>query len=158
VPQRPQQQEFDLNSVLRDLSRQPRVQPPAQPAPQQAAAASAARRPANAPFDPSLRLSSAEEGALRSHVESRWNKDPGAKGIESFVVEIRVRVGPGGVLQGEPEIVSQSGAPADHLRAFAEGARRAVILAAREAPLPVPARLTERGAHEITMVFRGREG
>jgi hypothetical protein len=150
APQRPQQQDFDPTSILRDLSRQARVQPPAQPSPQQAA--TAARRTPNAPFDPARPLSSAEEGSIRGHVEGKWNKDRGAKGIESFVVEIKVRVGQGGAVQGEPEIVSQSGSPAEPLRAFVESARRAVL---RSSPLPVPERLTERGVYEITMVFRG---
>lgn len=152
VPQRPQQQSFDPDSVLRDLTRQPRVQPPAQPA-QQQAAAPASRRAANTPFDPTRPLSSAEEGAIRGHVEKHWLKDRGAKGIESFVVDIRVWIQPGGQVE-RAEIVKTTGAPAEPLRAFAEGARRAVLKAES---LPVPPTRSDLGGGNLILTFRGAE-
>jgi hypothetical protein len=159
APQRPQQQNFQLDSVLRDLTRN---RPPAQesqaqrPQPQAQApvpAAGAARRAPNAPFNPALPLTSAEEGALRGHVESRWNKDRGAKGIETFVVEIRVWMGPGGVVQ-KAEIESRAGAPAASLQAFAESARRAVLIAS---PLPIPVARNDLLSGNLILTFRGIE-
>ena len=152
MPQRPQQQSFDPDSVLRDLTRQPRVQPPAQPA-QQQANASASRRAANAPFDPTRPLSSAEEGAIRGHVEKNWLKDRGAKGIESFVVDIRVWIQPSGVVE-RAEIDKTSGAPAEPLRAFAEGARRAVL---KSEKLPIPPTRSDLAGGNLILTFRGAE-
>lgn len=158
APQRPQQQVFDPDQVLRDLTRQRRAQPPpqpAQPATEPAPAAAPARRAVNAPFDPSRPLSSSEEGAIRGHIERRWNKDRGAKGIESFVVDIRVWLEPGGsgVVQ-RAEIASTSGAPQESLRAFADSARRAVLMAS---PLPMPAARTDLAGGNLVLTFRGAE-
>ena len=126
-PQKPQkQQAFDLNNMLRDLTRQkPQQQTTPPPAPQQQAQA-APRAASNAPHNPNIPLSMTEEDAIRQRIVQNWNLDIGAKGIETFFVELQLVVAPDGTVQ-DARVVRTQGDPADALRAFAEGARRAAL-------------------------------
>jgi hypothetical protein len=129
------QQAFDLNNMLKDLTRakpQPQTTPP-QPSPQQQAQA-APRAASNAPHNPNIPLSMTEEDAIRQRIVQNWNLDIGAKGIETFFVELQLMVSPDGTVQ-DARIVRTQGEPADALRGFAEGARRAAL---RASPLPLP--------------------
>ena len=133
APQRTQQN-FDIDNMLRDLQKA-RPQPAAPAPPQQTAQAPASRAASsNAPHNPLQPLSMTEEDAIRQRVIRNWNVDVGAKGIETFFVELRVFVGLDGQVQ-DVRIERTSGTPAEPLRAFAEGARRATL---RSSPLPLP--------------------
>jgi hypothetical protein len=134
-PQKQQkQQAFDLNNMLRDLTRAKPQQPAAPaPVPQQQAQA-APRAASNAPHNPNIPLSMTEEDAIRQRIVQNWNLDIGAKGIETFFVELQLMVSPDGTVQ-DARIVRTQGEPADALRGFAEGARRAAL---RASPLPLP--------------------
>jgi hypothetical protein len=135
APRPQQQQNFDLDNVLRDLTRprpqaqQPPQQAQAQPAPQQQAA-----RPSNAPSNPNLPLSMTEMDAIRQKVSQFWNIDPGARGVETFAVELRVWVDRDGTVR-DVRVVGVQGEAGGFRDAFADGARRAVL---RASPLPMP--------------------
>ncbi|MFM8681570.1 MAG: hypothetical protein ACKOGH_18525, partial [Alphaproteobacteria bacterium] len=145
---------FDPDALLRTLRPTPQQ---AQQRPQQAAATPGTgegpRRAPNAPFDPLRPLSSEEVGALRRQVEDKWVKDPGARGIDSFVVDIRVTLDASGVVKSA-EIVKTQGAPADSLSAFAQGARRAVFIAS---PLRIPPGRSDLLDGNLILTFRGAE-
>jgi hypothetical protein len=152
---RPQQQQFDLDNVLRDLTRQ-RPQPQQQqaqaqpaPAPQQQAA-----RPSNAPSNPNLPLSMTEMDAIRQRVSQFWNIDPGARGVETFAVDLRVWADRDGTVR-DVRVVAVQGEAGGFRDAFADGARRAVL---RASPLPMPA---ERAAQltdgNLILAFSARE-
>ena len=119
---------FDTDALLRTL----------RPTPQQVA-----------PTAPLRPLSEEEVGALHRQVEDRWALDPGARGIESFVVDIRVTLDASGAVKSA-EIVKSQGAPADSLNAFAQGARRAVFSAS---PLRIPQGRVLDG--HLILTFRG---
>jgi len=154
MPQRAQQPAFDPDALLRTLRPTPQQ---AQQRQQQAAATPGTgegpRRAPNAPFDPLRPLSSEEVGALRRQVEDKWVKDPGARGIDSFVVDIRVTLDASGVVKAA-EIVKTQGAPADSLNAFAQGARRAVFIAS---PLRIPQGRSDILDGNLILTFRGAE-
>ncbi|MFZ9416460.1 MAG: hypothetical protein ACO3CS_16575 [Alphaproteobacteria bacterium] len=80
-------------------------------------------------------------------------KDPGARGIDSFVVDIRVTLDASGVVKSA-EIVKTQGAPADSLNAFAQGARRAVFIAS---PLRIPQGRSDILDGNLILTFRGAE-
>lgn len=135
APQPNRQQTFDLDNVLRDLTRRrPQAAEP-QPAPQQQQAQTAARSSSNAPHNPLLRLSMTEEDAIRQKIYQNWNVDIGAKGIESFVVELRIYTAVDGSVR-DVRVESQDWTSDERYRAFVESARRAVF---RSSPLPIPA-------------------
>jgi hypothetical protein len=149
-PQR-QQPAFSLDNVLRDVSRQ---RP--QPQQQQAAATGApsANRASNAPHNPLLPLSMTEEDAIRQRVVQNWNVDVGAKGIETFVVTLKVFVTADGSVQ-RADILETQGSPPDALRAFADGARRAAL---RASPLPIPAARAQQLTNgNLELRFSARE-
>jgi outer membrane biosynthesis protein TonB len=155
APKPPPKQDFDLDAVLRDLTRtRPRpssVQEPERPKaqPQQAAAP----RAQNTPFNPALPLSVSEQDAIRAHVERFWNPPVGARDAHDLVVEVRVVLEPDGTVR-DAEIVDRSRAAGDEFyRAAAESARRAVL---RASPLPVPRDKYET-YRNLTLVFSPRE-
>lgn len=152
---RPQQQNFDLDNVLRDLTRQ-RPQPQqqqaqAQPAP---AAQQQAARPSNAPSNPNLPLSMTEMDAIRQRVSQFWNIDPGARGVETFAVELRVWADRDGTVR-DVRVVSVQGEAGGFRDAFADGARRAVL---RASPLPIPAdKASQMTDGNLILAFSARE-
>lgn len=156
-PQKQQkQQAFDLNNMLRDLTRQkpqPQQATP-QPAPPQQQAQSAPRAASNAPHNPNIPLSMTEEDAIRQRIVQNWNLDIGAKGIETFFVELQLIVAPDGTVQ-DARVVRTQGDPADALRAFAEGARRAAL---RSSPLPLPpTKASQMTGGNLYLTFSARD-
>jgi hypothetical protein len=154
-PQKQQkQQAFDLNNMLRDLTRAKPQQPAAPaPAPQQQAQA-APRAASNAPHNPNIPLSMTEEDAIRQRIVQNWNLDIGAKGIETFFVELQLVVAPDGTVQ-DARVVRTQGDPADALRAFAEGARRAALKAS---PLPLPpTKASQMTGGNLYLTFSARD-
>ena len=153
-PQKQKQQAFDLNNMLRDLTRQkPQQQTTPPPAPQQQAQA-AARAASNAPHNPNIPLSMTEEDAIRQRIVQNWNLDIGAKGIETFFVELQLVVAPDGTVQ-DARVVRTQGDPADALRAFAEGARRAAL---RSSPLPLPpTKASQMTGGNLYLTFSARD-
>jgi protein TonB len=151
---RQQAPQFSLDNVLRDLTR-PRPQPPAaapaaQPAPQQQAVA----RSSNAPNNPLLPLSMTETDAIRQRVSQFWNVDAGARGVETFAVELRVWVLPDGTVQ-DVRIERTTGEDGPFRQAFAEGARRAVL---RASPLPMPqANAAQLANGNLLLAFKASE-
>ncbi|GAB3437757.1 TonB C-terminal domain-containing protein [Insolitispirillum peregrinum] len=116
----------------------------ANPAPQ---AAVSGARIQNAPLAAQATMS--EKDAIRAQVEQNWSFDPGAKGIESMVVVLRITINPdGSVLDVRLEPESQSRYNSDTaFRAIADGAIRATR---RASPLKYP---TEKYATFQTMVL-----
>ena len=153
-PARPAQN-FDLDNVLRDLTR-PRPTP-AQSAPAPApapAVQTAARAASNAPNNPLLPLSMTEQDAIRQRISQFWNIDAGARGVESFAVELRVWVGADGSVS-DVRIERVSGEDGAFRQAFAEGARRAVL---RASPLPMPANNVQQMlGGNLVLAFRASE-
>jgi outer membrane biosynthesis protein TonB len=135
APKPPPKQAFDLDSVLRDLTRnRPRPAPSEAAKPQQQAAAPA-RTASNAPYNPALPLSISEQDAIRAHVERFWNPPVGARDAQDLIVEIRVVLDRDGTVR-DAQIVDRGRlAQDDFYRAAAESAQRAVL---RASPLPVP--------------------
>jgi hypothetical protein len=153
-PQKQQkQQAFDLNNMLRDLTRQ-KPQPQQTPQQQQAQAPAAPRAASNAPHNPNIPLSMTEEDAIRQRIVQNWNLDIGAKGIETFFVELQLIVAPDGTVQ-DARIVRTQGDPADALRAFAEGARRAAL---KSSPLPLPpTKASQMTGGNLYLTFSARD-
>ena len=154
-PQKQKQQAFDLNNMLRDLTKaKPQAQTtPPQPAPQQQAQ-TAPRAASNAPHNPNIPLSMTEEDAIRQRIVQNWNLDIGAKGIETFFVELQLMVTPDGTVQ-DARIVRTQGDPPDALRGFAEGARRAAL---RSSPLPLPAsKASQMTGGNLYLTFSARD-
>lgn len=131
TPQKRQQQ-FDLDNVLRDLTRR---KPQAQTAPAKQEAEAPSEASSNAPHNPLLRLSMTEEDAIRQRVSSNWIWDPGAKDVDRFVVELRIFVLPDGTVR-DVRVESGGAGSDERFRAFVEATRRAVL---RSSPLPIPA-------------------
>ncbi len=133
-PPKQREQAFDLDAVLKDLTkRQPQAKapPPAPPAPQQMAS----RSSSNAPSNPTQPLTMSEQDAIRQHVERFWNPPVGARDAQDLVVEVRVWVDPDGTVR-DVRIIDQGRVARDEFyRAAAESAERAVR---RASPLPVP--------------------
>ena len=151
---RPQQQNFDLDNVLRDLTRtRPQAQPPQQQAQAQPAAQAAARA-SNAPSNPNIPLSMTEMDAIRQKVSQFWNIDPGARGVESFAVELRVWVDRDGTVR-DVRVVGVQGEAGAFRDAFADGARRAVL---RASPLPMPGeKAAQMTDGNLILAFNARE-
>ncbi|HEX2115004.1 MAG TPA: energy transducer TonB [Alphaproteobacteria bacterium] len=152
--QKQKQQAFDLNNMLRDLTRaKPQQATTPQPAPQQQAQA-APRAASNAPHNPNIPLSMTEEDAIRQRIVQNWNLDIGAKGIETFFVELQLMVTPDGTVQ-DARIVRTQGDPPDALRGFAEGARRAAL---RSSPLPLPpSKANQMTGGNLYLTFSARD-
>ena len=131
TPQKRQQQ-FDLDNVLRDLTRR---KPQAQTAPAKQEAQAPSEASSNAPHNPLLRLSMTEEDAIRQRVSSNWIWDPGAKDVDRFVVELRIFVLPDGTVR-DVRVESGGAGSDERFRAFVEATRRAVL---KSSPLPIPA-------------------
>ncbi len=72
-------------------------------------------------------LTITETDAIAALLRECWNLDPGARGIENMVIEIRAFLNKDGTIR-DVKIVDASRANSDpHFRAIAESARRAVI-------------------------------
>ena len=67
------------------------------------------------------------------------------------MVEIRVWLQPGGIVE-KAEVVGTRGEPPEPLRAFAESARRAVLISS---PLPMPADRPDLNGGNLILTFRG---
>jgi hypothetical protein len=80
-------------------------------------------------------MTSSEKDAIASQIGSKWYLDPGKKGFEDFIIDLRVTLAQDGTVL-TAVIVDQARMAADEqYRAAAEAARRAVLKAS---PLTVP--------------------
>jgi TonB family protein len=151
---RPQQQQFSLDNLLRDVAK-PRPAPPqAAQTPPSPTPQPAARAASNAPNNPLLPLSMTDMDAIRQKIFQTWNIDPGARGVETFAVELRVWVLPDGTVQ-DVKIERASGEDNSFRQAFADGARRAVL---RASPLPMPANNTQQMTNgNLLLAFKASE-
>ncbi|MBI3706485.1 MAG: TonB C-terminal domain-containing protein [Proteobacteria bacterium] len=134
----PKQQAFDLDSVLKNLTKQ-RPQPqPADRTPTlapQAATPPAPRVASAAPTNPQLPPSMSEIDAIRQHIQQYWNPPVGAREAQNLVIDLRVAVDLDGSVR-DVQIIDQARVNRDEFfRAAAESAERAVR---RASPLPVP--------------------
>ncbi len=75
-----------------------------------------------------------EQDAIRQKIVSNWNVDLGARGIESFVVQLRIWVLADGTVQNA-KIEGQARMDDPAYRSFAESAIRAAL---KSSPLPLP--------------------
>jgi len=72
-------------------------------------------------------LTITETDAIGGYLRECWNLDPGARGIEGMIIEIRAFLNQDGTIR-DVQIVDKARANSDpHFRAIAESARRAVI-------------------------------
>ncbi len=95
-----------------------------------------------------------ETDAIRQRVSQYWNIDAGARGVETFAVELRVWVLPDGTVQ-DVRIERATGEDNSFRQAFAEGARRAVL---RASPLPMPANNAQQMTNgNLTLAFKASE-
>jgi TonB C terminal len=88
----------------------------------------------NTSFNPNLPLSVSEQDAIRQKIVSNWNVDLGAKGIETFVVQLRIWVLSDGTVQSA-RIEGTARMDDPGFRSFAESAVRAAL---QSSPLPLP--------------------
>ena len=96
-----------------------------------------------------------EGDAIRARVERHWIKDPGAKDFERFDVIIEVWLNPrSGVVERTAIKPAYGHFQNDSERAFAESARRAVLLAQ---PLPITPAQSDLGGY-MSITFRGARG
>ncbi len=151
---RQQAPQFSLDNVLRDLTK-PRPAPPqAAPAQTPPTPQQSARAASNAPNNPLLPLSMTETDAIRQRVSQFWNIDAGARGVETFAVELRVWVLPDGTVQ-DVRIERATGEDSAFRQAFAEGARRAVQ---RASPLPMPTNNAQQMTNgNLLLAFKASE-
>ena len=152
-PPKTQKQAFDLDAVLKDLTKpkpQAAAPAPTPPAPQQQATARAAP---NAPRNPSLPVSMTEMDAIRSHIARCWNPPVGAKDSDKQVVDVRVSLDPDGTVRDARTIDQGRMRSDDFFRAAAESAERAIR---RCSPLPIPREKYDQ-FRDFTMSFDPRE-
>jgi hypothetical protein len=153
-PAPPRAARFDESALLRDLQRSRSTPAPAQPSTAPPSPQAAAPRSSNAPHNPTQPLSMTEEDAIRQRIVQNWNVDVGARGIETFVVTLRVWVAIDGSVT-DARVIASEGDPADGLRAYAEGARRAAL---RSSPLPLPpARAQQLTGGNLELRFTARD-
>jgi outer membrane biosynthesis protein TonB len=154
TPPKTQKQNFDLDAVLKDLTKpkpQAAAPAPTPPAPQQQAAAP--RASTNAPSNPTLPVSMTEMDAIRRHVERCWNPPVGAKDSDKLVIDVKVSLDPDGTVR-DARAVDQGRMRGDeYFRAAAESAERAVR---RCSPLPIPRQKYDQ-FRDFTLVFSPRE-
>jgi hypothetical protein len=153
--QRPRQQNFDFEAMLQNMARQ-RPQP-SQPSPQQQPARPTPSAPpaaaSNAPYNPSLPVSASDKEFVASQIRNNWLVDVGAKGIETFVVELRVLIMADGTVT-QARIYNDYGRMGDGAyRSFAEGAVRAAL---KSSPLKLPPGKASDFA-DIVFVFSGKD-
>jgi hypothetical protein len=141
-PPKKQPEKFDLNEVLKNLSKNAAPQPekvepkPAKPsAPQQ----QASNQPVNAPLGPQLTTS--EIDLIRQQIQEHWNAPVGAKSQDA-IVSIQVTTRPDGTVS-DVRIVDSGDMSDPVYRATAESLRRAALYF-RETPLKVPLDKYER--------------
>jgi len=116
-----------MQKALKDND--PRKRAP-QPSGSQVAQASNVKGPlAGAPEGKDTRLTASQASLLGSlmkkQVQRCWNINAGADGIDKIKVEIEVKLGPDGRIQGQPRVVSRGSGPlyAD----MADSAMRALL-------------------------------
>jgi outer membrane biosynthesis protein TonB len=151
-PPKKQQQDFKLDDLLKDLTKQrpaPSAPVTTPPAPTQQA-----NRASNTAFNPNLPLSMSEQDAIRQKIVSNWNVDLGARGIESFVVELRIWVMQDGTVQ-DAKIESQARLDDPSYRSFAESAVRAAL---KSSPLPLPqGKASQITNGNLILIFSARD-
>jgi len=131
-PPKPAQQAQDFNSLLKNVEKlktastdtQP-PQPDAPPQPDSSASALSAPQ-----------LTSSELDAVRSQMQGCWYLDPGKKGADEMVVDVRVTLGQDGTVQTANVVDMARMALDGYYRAAAEAAVRAVK---KCSPLHMPA-------------------
>jgi len=153
APPKPAPPQFNLDSILKDLTKRkptqqaaPAVAPPSQ--------TQTASRNMNTSFNPNLPLSISEQDAIRQKIVSNWNVDLGAKGIETFVVQLRIWVLQDGTVQSARiESTSRMDDPA--YRSFAESAVRAAL---QSSPLPLPANKADQIIDgKLVLIFSAKD-
>jgi hypothetical protein len=131
-PTKPVQQAQDFSSLLKNVeklkAKSPDTQQPPQPdaPPQPDTPASDLSAP---------QMTSSEKDAIASQVGSNWYLDPGKKGFEDFVIDLRVTLAQDGTVLTTVIVDQARMATDEQYRAAAEAARRAVMKAS---PLKVP--------------------
>jgi outer membrane biosynthesis protein TonB len=127
-PPEKKQEKFDLDSILKNLSKNAAPKPdevkdkPAKPTPPQQQVASA--QPMNAPLG--AELSTSEKDLIKRQITERWNIDPGAKGLNEIQVEMRVWVRRDATVE-RVEILSTDRMSEPVYRSVAESLRRAAL-------------------------------
>ena len=152
APPKPPPPQFNLDSILKDLTR--RKPTPAAPAAAPPAQTQSASRNMNTTFNPNLPLSVSEQDAIRQKIVSNWNVDLGAKGIETFVVQLRIWVLQDGTVQSARiESTQRMDDPA--YRSFAESAVRAAL---QSSPLPLPANKADQIIDgKLVLIFSAKD-
>ena len=75
-------------------------------------------------------LSISETDLLAGRLRACWNLDPGARGIQDMIIEIRVHLTPEGKVQDTKILDTNRYSSDKHFRSVAESARRAVYVCA----------------------------
>lgn len=136
-PQQQQAQQPDaFDSLLRNVDRmrqQQAQQPDQQQQPQSAPQAGGQTQIQGAPL--SDRMTISQQDFIRAQIERHWNIDPGIRGIEQMVVELRITVSPDGTVSSA-QVMDTSRYNSDpSWRAVADSAHRAAL---RASPLRTP--------------------
>lgn len=154
APPKPAPPQFNLDSILKDLTKR-------KPTPQTAQAMApptqtqTASRNMNTSFNPNLPLSISEQDAIRQKIVSNWNVDLGAKGIETFVVTLRIWVLQDGTVQSARIESTNHGMDDPAYRSFAESAVRAAL---QSSPLPLPANKADQITDgKLVLVFSAKD-
>jgi hypothetical protein len=132
APPKPPTPQFSLDNLLKDLTK--RKPTPASPPTAPAPPAQTAARSQSTQFNPNLPLSMTEQDAIRQKIVSNWNVDLGARGIETFVVQLRIWVLTDGTVVNA-KIEGSARMDDAAYRSFAESAIRAAL---KSSPLPLP--------------------
>jgi hypothetical protein len=130
-PPRPQERSQSVLSTLERLRQEQQREPPrARPtppsgAPQQGGGAPTGTAP----------LTAGETRGLADKISDLWNVDPGMLGVNDIIVELKIDVGPDGIVRN---VRPNGSLPTDQrARAIYEAARRA-LLSPSLGPLPLP--------------------
>jgi len=91
--------------------------------------------------------------ALAQKLTRCWSFPAGAKGIENFSAEVRIRLTPRGDLVGVPEVVAEQGDGSEFFRVYIDSALRAVLDCA---PYREVAPMLKDDKYQIDFNFDGR--
>ena len=73
-------------------------------------------------------LTITETDAIAGHLRECWNFDPGGRGVENMIIEIRAHLDKNGIIKGV-DILDKSRYNSDfNFRAAADSARRAILI------------------------------
>jgi outer membrane biosynthesis protein TonB len=134
-PEKKPPEKFDVDTLLKTLK--PNAPAPKSDEPPQKQTATPQQQASVNPQAPrGPQLTTSELDVVKRQIMNRWNYDPGAKGVNEVVVEMRIYLRPDGTVE-RAEILSNDRMNDPVYRSVAEALRRAA-LSYSQTPLTLP--------------------